>query len=315
MSEQSGSSTSMIGRFSGSDGRRRLIGALTKQKLVGGNVALAEALADVIELREFGSGEALISAGDSDNDLFLLLSGTVDITVKGTKVAERTINDVVGEMAAVDPSMPRSATVTAVGPVTAAVATEPQLSELGDRFPDVFRHLAVLMAQKLEQRNRLVRASSDRIRIFLISSGEAVDIARAVHTAFSHDEFDVIPWNEGVFRATNYTLKTLEDEVDRCDFAIAIAHGDDTVESREHTWPAPRDNVIFELGLFMGRLGLDRAILMEPRDERVKLPSDLAGITTIVYRYDSNDRDRAAKLAPACNRLRDYILEKGPRKS
>lgn len=304
----------MIERFRGPEGRRRLVSALTKQKMVSGSAALAEALADLAKLEEFESGRALIAAGGADNNLFLLLGGSVDIIVKGSKVADRKVNDVVGEMAAVDPTMPRSATVVATTPVLAAVITEPQLSELGRRHPEVFRHIAVLMAQKLEQRNDLVRGASDRTRVFLISSGEAVEIARAVHTALSYDDFDVIPWNEGVFRATSYTLKTLEDEVDRADFAIAIAHGDDTVESRGADWPAPRDNVIFELGLFMGRLGVDRAILMEPRDEKVKLPSDLAGVTTITYRFDPADRDRAAKLAPACNRLRDYIRDKGPRK-
>lgn len=305
----------MIERFRGPEGRRLLVGALTKQKMVGGSLALAEALADLAALKEFQPGQSLITAGGADNSLFLLLSGSVDIVVKGCKVATRTLNDVVGEMAAVDPGMPRSATVVATTQAVAAVITEPQLSELGGRHPEVFRHLAVLMAQKLEQRNNLVRGASARIRVFLISSGEAVDVARAVHTALSYDDFDVIPWNEGVFRVTSYTLKTLEDEVEKADFAIAIAHGDDTVESRGTEWPAPRDNVIFELGLFMGKLGLDRAILMEPRDEKVKLPSDVAGITTIPYRFDPADRDRAAKLAPACNRLRDYILEKGPRKS
>ena len=304
----------MIERFRGPEGRRRLVSALTKQKMVGGSAPLAEVLADLVKLQEFEAGRALISAGGADNNLFLLLGGSVDIVVKGSKVAERTVNDVVGEMAAVDPTMPRSATVVATMPVLAGVITEPQLSELGRQYPEVFRHLAVLMAQKLEERNRLVRSASERTRVFLISSGEAVEIARAVHTALSYDDFDVIPWNEGVFRATSYTLKTLEDEVDKADFAIAIAHGDDTVESRGADWPAPRDNVIFELGLFMGRLGVDRAILMEPRDEKVKLPSDLAGVTTITYRFDPVDRDRAAKLAPACNRLRDYIVDRGPRK-
>ncbi|MEQ1513792.1 MAG: TIR domain-containing protein [Lysobacteraceae bacterium] len=304
----------MIERFRGPEGRRRLVGALTKQKMVSGSVALAEALADLAELQEFEPGRALITEGGADNNLFLLLGGSADIIVRGSKVAERTVNDVVGEMAAVDPTMPRSATVLATTAVLAAVITEPQLSELSGQHPEVFRHLAVLMAQKLEQRNELVRGASERTRVFLISSGEAAEIARAVHNALSHDDFDVIPWNEGVFRATSYTLKTLEDEVDKADFAIAIAHDDDTVESRGTNWPAPRDNVIFELGLFMGRLGVDRAILMEPRDEKVKLPSDLAGVTTITYRFDKTDRDRAAKLAPACNRLRDYILEKGPRK-
>jgi CRP/FNR family transcriptional regulator, cyclic AMP receptor protein len=72
--------------------------------------------------------------------------------------------------------------------------------------------------------------------------------------------------------------------------------------------------VIFELGLFMGRLGTDRAILMEPRNNKVRLPSDLAGVTTITYRFDKNNPDKAALLAPACNELRDYIVNKGPKK-
>ena len=37
--------------------------------------------------------------------------------------------------------------------------------------------------------------------------------------------------------ATRYTLETLEAEIDKSDFAIAIAHGDDTTESRGSTWP------------------------------------------------------------------------------
>ena len=76
-------------------------------------------------------------------------------------------------------------------------------------------------------------------------------------------------------------------------------------------WPAPRDNVIFELGLFMGRLGRARAILMEPRAAKLKLPSDLAGLTTIPYRFEAG-RDAAPLIAPACNELRDHIARLGP---
>jgi predicted nucleotide-binding protein len=49
---------------------------------------------------------------------------------------------------------------------------------------------------------------------------------------------------------------------------------------------------------------------MEPRDEKVKLPSDLAGVTTIPYRFEPGG-DTAALLAPACNKLRAHILELG----
>jgi len=61
----------------------------------------------------------------------------------------------------------------------------------------------------------------------------------------------------------------------------------------------------------MGRLGRQRAILMEPRDEKVKLPSDMSGITTIPYRYEAG-QDTSALMAPACDRLRAHILKLGP---
>jgi predicted nucleotide-binding protein len=50
---------------------------------------------------------------------------------------------------------------------------------------------------------------------------------------------------------------------------------------------------------------------MEPRDEKVKLPSDMSGITTIPYRYEAN-QDAAALMAPACDKLREHFLKLGP---
>jgi Predicted nucleotide-binding protein containing TIR-like domain len=89
------------------------------------------------------------------------------------------------------------------------------------------------------------------------------------------------------------------------------ARVNDITKSKGKKWPAPRDNVIFELGLFMGRLGKARAILMEPRDVGVKLPSDMAGVTTIPYRY-AKGPDAAALMGPACNSLREHIMRLGP---
>lgn len=49
------------------------------------------------------------------------------------------------------------------------------------------------------------------------------------------------------------------------DFALAIAQPDDVVRSRKKMQPTLRDNVLFELGLFMGKLTRHRAILIHPR--------------------------------------------------
>ena len=43
--------------------------------------------------------------------------------------------------------------------------------------------------------------------------------------------------------------------LDQFDFAVMILSPDDMTESRDQSYASPRDNVLFELGLFMGRLG------------------------------------------------------------
>jgi predicted nucleotide-binding protein len=145
----------------------------------------------------------------------------------------------------------------------------------------------------------IVRFSATGIRILIVCSTEALPIARAVQNAFASDPFTAVVWTDGVFRVTNYPLEILEAQIDDSDFAIAIAHADDSLTNRGKAWPRPRDNIIFELGLFMGRLGRSRAILMEPRAEKVRLPSDFAGVTTITYRFEKG-ADVATYLAPAC---------------
>lgn len=114
-----------------------------------------------------------------------------------------------------------------------------------------------------------------------------------------------------MFKASWYPLDSLEDQLDSSDFAIAIASPDDVVESRGKSTDTARDNVIFELGLFIGRLGRKRSFLLEPRGEEVKLPSDLTGITTIPYRPSTSEKVEAV-LGPACNKMRDIINELGP---
>lgn len=188
--------------------------------------------------------------------------------------------------------------------------SEAQFADFASRHSEMYRYIARELARRLFQRNSTIGAYRNQIRVFVISSGEAVAVARIIQNSLSRD-FLVVPWTDGVFKVASYPLQSLEDELEKCDFAIAVAHADDLTESRGRDWPSPRDNVIFELGLFMGRLNRQRAILMEPREEKVKLPSDLAGVTTIPYRYVPGE-DAAALMGPACNDLRDHINRWGP---
>lgn len=301
----------LIDRFQGDAGRGNLIDAMLQQQIVNGNRDLADELADRAELIEVAEGEAIISQGGDDNDLFLIVAGSFRIVVNGREVASRYRGDHVGEMVVVEPTQRRSADVVASEPALVAKFSYTDISDIASRHSDIYRVIARTLARRLLERNKLVGQHREKIRVFIISSAEALDVARKIQDALAHDGLIVRLWTNDVFKVASYAIESLETELDDSDFAVAVAHSDDMTLFRGHDWPAPRDNVIFELGLFMGRLGRKRAILMEPREDKVKLPSDLSGITTIPYNY-APGKDAAALMAPACNALRDHIKEWGP---
>jgi predicted nucleotide-binding protein len=300
----------MKDRFEGSAGRRILLETLKEQKLIAGNTELADQVASIGELVDVEAGATIIEQGNDDNDVYLIVAGSFDIVVNNRLVAKRFCNDHVGEMVAIQPAQRRSATVVARENAVVVKLPEPQFADLINKYPQIVRYIAKELARRLEQRNALVTAVSEKIRVFIISSAEALEIARTIQNAFDHDPFNVAVWTDGVFRASHYSIESLERALDQSDVAIAVAQPDDITESRGQRLATPRDNVIFELGFFMGRLGRHRALLVEPRGEEIKLPTDLAGINTITYRYDAADLTRS--LATACNRLRDIIRDLGP---
>lgn len=296
----------MLDRFTGEKGARLRVETFASQKIVAGDRALADELAEIAELLEFKAGAVAIEQNGSDNDVYFILAGTFAIIVNGREVQRRGPGDTFGEMAAIEPSLRRSASVVALEDAVVGMLSESALAELASRYPDIWRFLAREVSKRLMQRNAFVHAARDKIRVFIISSAESLPIAREIQSAFEHDDFQTVLWTDGVFKVSSYAIQSLEDEVDRSDFAIAIAHPDDTTVTRGVEWPTARDNVIFELGLFMGRLGRERAILMESREEKVKLPSDFAGLTTIAYRF-ADGPDAARLMGPACNALRKHI--------
>jgi predicted nucleotide-binding protein len=273
-------------------------------------VEIAEKLVTAGELMEVPAGTAFINQGEQSSDVFFIVAGKVEVRVNGKIVANRFPGDHIGEMAAIEPTQARSASVIPVEPTVLLKVSEREFSAIAERFPDMWRRIAAALARRLAQRNHLVTVQRERVRVFIMSSVEALPIVDLLIKQFEHDPFLAVAWKNGVFRASNYTLDALEAELDDSDFAIAVAHADDVVITRGDEWPTIRDNVVFELGLFMGRLGRRRAFLMEPREAELKLPSDLAGLTTIPYRYEKG-KDAEHYIAPACARLRELILAAG----
>jgi len=139
----------MIERFQGESGRQNLIEALRAQKIVAGATGLAEQIANLGSIIERSPGTSIIEQGGEDNDIYLIIAGAFDILVNGRKVARRFGNDHVGEMAAIQPTQRRSATVTATEKSVLCKLTEPQLSKLARQYPDIWRFVGVRGANDL----------------------------------------------------------------------------------------------------------------------------------------------------------------------
>ena len=101
--------------------------------------------------------------------------------------------------------------------------------------------------------------NDQRPRVFIGSSSEGSEIAAEFQVAFDRD-CEVEVWDQGTFGLSQGTLESLVAALDRFDFAILVATADDMREMRGDRKAVPRDNVLFELGLFMGRLGRERLL-------------------------------------------------------
>jgi hypothetical protein len=149
-----------------------------------------------------------------------------------------------------------------------------------------------------------------RPTIFIGSSSEALVLAKAVYDEFAK-YFDVDLWAEDIFRLGDSTLDNLLQFLPCYDFAVLVITDDDKVVSRGIEVDAPRDNVIFELGLFMGALGRRRVfpLIAKTRNGAPKIPSDLLGTTTpslpkdFHKNIDPNELGRL--LTPIVNDIRE----------
>jgi hypothetical protein len=92
--------------------------------------------------------EMLIEQGGTDNDIHLVLSGSLNIVVNGRIVARRVPGDHVGEMAAIEPTQRRAASVIAIEETVVATISEPDLAELGAKYPEIYRCLAKELSRR-----------------------------------------------------------------------------------------------------------------------------------------------------------------------
>lgn len=161
---------------------------------------------------------------------------------------------------------------------------------------------------------KLIRKS----RIFIGSSREAIPYARAVCEQLEMF-MEVNPWYAGSFRANDYSMESLERELDGNDFGVFIFAAEDIALIRNELFFVTRDNTLFEMGLFWGRLGRNRVFCLIPTQKSLPevtgaepasfhLPSDLQGLTLL--RYTDHER-LAAAVDVSCGKILESVSKEG----
>jgi len=142
-------------------------------------------------------------------------------------------------------------------------------------------------------------------KVFIGSSSEEIKLAEIVKSVLEKD-FDVTIWNDNVwdtsvFKLNQNFLSDLLKASLQFDFGILIGTEDDKIMFRGKEVMQPRDNVLFELGLFTGRMGASKCAFLI--DKEIKLLSDFNGIT--LARFDKKD---TSTLINSSKQIADLFL-------
>ena len=145
-------------------------------------------------------------------------------------------------------------------------------------------------------------------RVFIGCSTEALRCAHALQQNLEHHAHAEV-WTHGAFRPSHYPVDELLLKASEVEYAILVLHPDDSVVSRGARLPAARDNVVLELGIFLGKLGRERTFVVQPRGAGLRIPSDLHGFG--ITEYDPSHPNLRAALGPAAAEIAALLRPSG----
>lgn len=161
----------------------------------------------------------------------------------------------------------------------------------------------------LSKSGALLKATETKVnnkrRIFIGSSTEGLDVARKIKAALKFDAH-VDTWADGLFEKPGQAyIEVLENVLSDYEFAIFVFTPDDNIFSRGTISKIPRDNVIFEYGMFLGKHTRRKAFFIVPRGVDIKIMTDVLGITSLDY--DPTNVNLQSAVSDACDQIRAII--------
>lgn len=146
-------------------------------------------------------------------------------------------------------------------------------------------------------------------KIFIGSSREGIRYAKNLKIFLDKSlkpyNLQCVMW-EDAFLLSETTIGNLENFAKQLNndngYAVLIITPDDKIKFRGEEYYAPRDNIIFELGLFRGILGKNRTFCVAPKNKKIKMMSDWSGVTNATYEFAQRVRNDTWE-----NRLQDAV--------
>jgi len=183
---------------------------------------------------------------------------------------------------------------------------------------DFINQLPIRCKKEILKSTATTALTKNKPKIFIGSSSreKSLSIAQSIKNNLFNDKctdgiskYTLHMWNEGLFKAGKANIENLENILNNHDYGIFVFNGDDEIYSREingKSQEIPRDNVIFEYGMFMGKYTRAKVFFVIPRPKgNLKIMSDLLGITAL--EYDADDDELDASVGVACNKIRDEL--------
>jgi len=142
--------------------------------------------------------------------------------------------------------------------------------------------------------------------LFIGSSREGLPVAELVKKHLS-DFADCRIWNEDVFDYGKSFFETLMELLSFFEYGVMIGTADDFVVSRDVEHMETRDNVLFEFGMFLGRLGREKVFFL--KEKGAKTPSDLFGVS--LPEFSGKDAaDLEDQIKQRCERIKKQISDR-----
>ena len=287
-------------------GRRRLVAALQEQAVAGHDPIIATRLAEAAQLQHFPMGASLVEQDGADTDILLLLVGNAAVVVNGREVAVRRAGQHVGEMAMIDPSQRRSATIAAHAETIVARISEDDFVRVAEEHPILWRRLAVELGVRLRERGRLVRPRNPRPVVFIGSTIAGLPVARELEMALTGDAWDIRVWSDGPHGIGKSSPESLMAQLSHLDFGVLLLTQADlpALAGDDHR---AREALVFQAGILLGTLGRDGALVARVRGLGEEWPrsADLGGVRCLDI--DSDSADRVPRLLPLASEIRTLI--------